>query len=131
MQAQGRGRVALLMCPQQRGEVEVREHVAVEGEEAIVQVVAEHVRRMADGAGGAAPLGLDDEANRGPRPLLLAGERLAQDVGQEAAGEDHLADAVPGEPLDHVGEEGAVDERQRRLRHGLGQRPQPRPLAPD
>ena len=131
MQAQRRARPALLVGAQQRGQVEVGEHVAVEGEEAVLEPVAELVGGKADRAGGAAPLGLDHVGDRDPGPLLLAGQRLAQDVGQEAAGEHDLADAVARQPLDHVGEEGPVDQGQGRLGNGLGQRPQPRSLAPD
>ena len=128
VQAEGRPRPALAVGAQQRGQVEVGENVAVEGEEALVQAVAKLVGGEADRAGGAAPLGLDHVGDRDPGSLLLAGQRLAQHVGQEAAGEDDLGYAVARQPLDHVGEEGPVDQRQRRLRHGLGQRSQPRPL---
>ena len=37
----------------------------------------------------------------------------------------------PREPLEHVGDERPVDERDDRLGHGRGQRPQPRALAAD
>jgi hypothetical protein len=131
VQAEGRARAALGVGAQQRGQVEVGEDVAVEGEEALVKAIAELVGGEADRAGGAAPLGLDHVADRDPGALLLAGERLAQHVGQEATGEHHLGHAVARQPLDHVGEERPVHQRQRRLRHGRGQRTQASSLATD
>ena len=105
------------MRAQQRAQVEVGEDVAVKGEKAVLELVAELVGGEADRAGGAERLGLDCIADPQPCALFLAGQRLAQHVGQEAAGEDDLAHPVRGEPLDHVGEERPVDQGQGRLRH--------------
>ncbi len=104
---------------EQRGQVEIGEDVAVEGEEAVVEIVAQLVGGEADRAGGAAAIGLDGVADRDVRALFLSGERLAQDVGEEAAGEHDLGHPMPRQPLDHVGEKRPVDQRQRRLRHRL------------
>ena len=131
MQADRRPGAALLVGAHQRREVEVGEDVAVEGEEAVLEAVAERVGGEADRPGGAERLGLGDVGDLHPGPLLLVAQRLAQDVGQEAAGEHDLGHPVGGEPLDRVGEEGAVDQRHRRLRHVAGQRPQARSLAAD
>ena len=119
------------MSVEQGGQVEVGEDVAVQGEEAIVELGAERVGGEADRARGAQRARLGDVADPGATAVLVAAERLAQHVGQEAAGEHHLPHAVPGQPLDHVGEERPVDQGQRRLGHGLGERPQPRPLPAD
>jgi hypothetical protein len=107
-----------------RGQVDVGQHVAVEHQEALVQERLGVLER----AGGPARLRLLDEAQ--PDAELLA---VAQDVadarGQEPAAEDHVVDAVAPEPLEHVDDERAVDERDHRLGHGGGQRPQPGSLA--
>jgi hypothetical protein len=107
----------------ERGQVEVGEHVAVQGEESLLQMR----RGEPDRAGGAARLRLRDPGETGTAGLTVA-EDLPKGVGQEAAGEDDLLDTVAVEPLDQVGEEGAVHQRQDRLRDRLGQRAQPRPL---
>ena len=75
-------------------------------------------------------LGLGDVADPRPGRSPLA-QRLAQDVGQEPAGKHDLGHAVACQPLDHVGEEGPVDQGQRRLRDRLGQRAQPGAFAAD
>ena len=131
MQADRRRGIPVLVGPQKRAQVEVGEHVAVEGEETILELVPEGVGGEADRPGGAQRLGLGDVADPHPRPLLLAIESRLQHVGQESAGKHHLGHPVPRQPLDHVGEKGPVDQRQRRLRHVRGQGPQPRPLAAD
>ena len=122
---------ALLVSPQQRGQVEVGEDIAVERQEAVFEAIAELVGGKTNRTGGAPSLRLDHVGDPHPRPLLLTAQRLAQDVGQEAAGEHDLVNAVPGQPLDHVGKKGPVDQSQGGLGNGLGKRPQPRPLASD
>ena len=99
----------------QRGQVEVGEDIAVQGEEAVLEPVAERLGGEADRPGGAAPVGLGHIGELDPAVLALA-QRLAQLVGEEAAGEDRLGHPVGSQPLDHVGEEGPIDQRQRRLR---------------
>ena len=74
---------------QQRAQVEIGEHVAVERQEAILEVIAELIGGEADGARGPQRRRLGHVADADARPLLLA-QRLAQDVGQEAAGEHDL-----------------------------------------
>ena len=130
MQGDGRGGAPLLVGGEQRAQVEVGEDVAVEREEALAEVRAELVGGKADRAGGAQRLGLGDVADPRPGALFVA-ERFAQDVGQEPTGEDDFLDPVAGQPLDHVGEKGAIDQGQRRLRDGRGQRPEPGPFAAD
>ena len=108
------------------GEVEVGQDVAVEHQEALVEEVLGVLQR----AGGSARLGLLDEAQ--PQPVLRAvAEHVAHGGGQEAARHDDVVDAVAGQPLEHVGDERAVDERDDGLGDGRGQRPQARPLAAD
>ena len=68
------------MSRHQCADVEVGEHVAVEGEEALTELLTELVGRKADRAGRSHRLGLDHIADAGPEVLALA-ERLAQDVG--------------------------------------------------
>ena len=102
--------------------------VAVEDHEAVAEQAL--VGREPDRARGAERLVLLDVADRRPARDRVA-ERRAQVLGPEAAGHDHLVDPVAAEPVDHVADERAVDERQRRLRLGQRQRPQARALAAD
>ena len=85
---------------------------------------------VAEVADIAARVGLRDVAQAD-----AVGRAVAEDVAhrgrQVAHGQDDVVDAVVLEPLEHVGEEGAIDERDDRLGHGGGQRPQPRALAAD
>ena len=62
VEADRRPRPALCVGAQQRGQVEVGEDVAVQGEEAVVEALAERVGGEADRPGGAARLGLDHVA---------------------------------------------------------------------
>ena len=114
------------MLVHQRGQVEVGEHVAVEREEAVLEQVGGELDR----SGRAARLGLLDVAQPRP-PGDLVAERRAELIRQEAAGEDDLVDAVPGEPVDHVSEKRPVDQRDDRLREGQRDRPQTRPVPAD
>ena len=47
-----------------------------------------------------------------------------------AAGDDDVLDAVRAQPVEHEGDERAVDERHDRLRDRGGERAQPGALAP-
>jgi hypothetical protein len=108
------------------GEVEVGEDVAVEHEEALLQ----EVLRVLERACRAARLGLLDEAQAQP-VLRAVAEHVAHGGGQEAARHDDVVDPVAAQPLEHVGDERAVDERYDGLGDRRGQRPKARPLAPD
>ena len=123
MQGEGCPRAALGVGPQQGAQVEVGEDVAVKRQEAVLKAGPDRRRGEADRPGGTERLGLGDVANPHAAALALA-KLLAQDARQEAAGEHHVAHPVGRQPLDHVGEKGSVDEGQRRLGHGQGQRPQ-------
>jgi hypothetical protein len=105
------------------GEVHIGEDVAVEHEEALVEQLLGVLERAA----GPQRRRLFDvaqpDAHRGP-----VAEHRAHPVGHEPAGEDDVVDAVPTQPLDHVGDERAVHQGHDRLGHGGGERPQPRPL---
>ena len=128
MQRERDHRAGLLVLALQRGQVEVGEHVPVEDHEAIAEQAL--VGGEPDRARGAERLVLLDVGDlRAPGDLVA--ERRAQRLGPEAAGHDHLVDPVAAEPVDHVADERAVDERQRRLRLGQRQRAQPRPLPAD
>ena len=105
-------------------DVEVGEDVAVEHQEALVEQVLGELQRPAR----AERLGLLDVAQ--PHAVRAAvAEHVADAAGEEAAGHDHVVHAVAAQPLEHEGDERAVDERHDRLRDRRGQRPQPRPLA--
>ena len=75
-------------------------------------------------------LGLLDEAQPQPEVGAVA-EHLAHAVGEEAAGHDHVLDAVPAQPLEHEGDERPVDELDDRLGDVRGQRAQARAFAAD
>ena len=108
------------------GEVEVGQHVAVEHEEALVEQRLGLLERPAR----AARLGLLDEAQAQPVGRAVA-QHVADARGQEPARHDDVVDAVRPQPLEHVGDEGPVDERDDGLRDGRRQRPQPRALPAD
>ena len=123
---EGADRPGRLVLGDLRGEVDVGEHVAVEHQEALVEKVLgvlERTRRPAR-------LGLLDEAQAQP-VLRAVAQHVAHRGGQEAARHDDVVDAVARQPLEHVGDERAVDERDDRLGHRRGQRPQARALAAD
>ena len=132
VQADRRPRPALLVGAQQRAQVEVGEDVAVEGEEALVELVAE-LRRRRSGSRPAVPqrLGLGHVADPRPRPARPRRSASRSTSGRKPQARTTSSTPCAAEPLDHVGEEGPVDQRQRRLRHRRGQRPQPRPFAAD
>ena len=109
-------------------QVEVGEQVAVEDHEALAEQPP--VGGEPDRARRPQRLVLLDVADRRTAGRAVA-ERRAQGVGPEAAGHHHLVDAVAAEPVDHVADERAPDERHDRLRAAQGQRAQPRPLAAD
>ena len=69
-------------------------------------------------------------AARIPNARAVA-EHVAHAVGEEAAGHDDVVDAVAAQPLEHVGDERPVDQRDDGLGDRRGQRPQPRALAAD
>ena len=92
-------------------DAQVGEHVAVEGEESVVEQVLGEL----DAAGGAAGFGLGQVAEPGSTGLTLAQYRLEL-VGEEAAGEDDVIDAVECKPFDHEGQKGPVHEGEDRLR---------------
>ncbi len=108
------------------GQVDVGEHVAVEHQEAFVEHRLGELQR----AGGAARVGLLDEAQADPEPGAVA-EHVANAGGEEAAGHDDVLDAVHTQPFEHVRDEGPVDQRHDGLRDRRGQRPQAGALAAD
>ena len=109
-----------------RAQVDVREHVAVEHQEALVEHRLGELQR----AGRAARVGLLDEAQADPQPGAVA-EHVAHARREKAAGHDHVVDPVLAQPLEHERDERPVDQRHDGLGHGRGQRAQPRALAAD
>jgi hypothetical protein len=75
-------------------------------------------------------VGLLDVGERDPVVAAVA-EHRTHAVGEEATGEDRLIDAVPTQPLEHVGHERPAGERHHRLGNPGGERPQPGPLPTD
>jgi hypothetical protein len=112
----------------QRGQVEIREDVAVQHHEPLTEQAL--VGGEPDRARRAQRLVLLNVGDRGAARDLVA-QRAAQVLRPEATGHHDLVDPVTTEPLDHVADEGTIDQRQRRLGLGQGQRTQPRALPPD
>jgi len=108
----------------QRGQVEVGEDVAVEGQEATGKLLG----RELDRTRGPARLGLLDVAKPG-RPTLT--EHLAHLVRLESACQHHLVHPMATQPVDHVGEKRAAGERHHRLGDGVGEGTQACALATD
>ena len=128
MQRERDHRARLIVLALQGGQVEVGEHVTVEDHEPIAeQPLIGRQPHRARGAEGLVLLDVEDL--RAIRDRVA--ERGTQALGLEAAGHDDLVDPVAAEPVDHVADERAVDERQRRLRLGQGQRTKPSSLAAD
>ncbi len=121
-----RPRPGALVLGELGGEVEVGEHVAVEQQEALVEHRLGELQRPRR----AARVGLLDEAQADPEPRAVA-QHVAHRGGEEAAGHDHVLDAVRAQPFDHVHDERPVHERHERLGHGGGQRAQTGALAAD
>ena len=109
-----------------RGQVDVGEHVAVEHEEALLEQRLGELQR----AGGAARVGLLDVAQAQPVRRAVA-EDVAHGRGQVAHRHHHVVDAVDLQPLEHVGQERPVDQRDDRFGDRGRQRPEPGPLAAD
>jgi hypothetical protein len=102
----------------QRRDVEVRQHVAVENDRRFVEPV-EHVP---DRAGRAERLGLADDLE----PDALAGHPVGErsERIREVASEQHgLGDAVAAHQVQLVLEERSVADRQQRFRDRVGERP--------
>ena len=103
-----------------RRQVDVGERVAGDDEEG----VAEEAGRVADAACGAkqlllAPVGELDAELRPVAEVVLDRLREPVQVG------DRLAEAVPGEQAEDVLHHRPVQHRRHRLRHRIGDRPQP------
>ena len=122
-QRERRLRAALLVQRELGGDVEVGEHVAVEHQEPLVEQRLGELQRAA----GAERLRLLDIAQADPVRAPVA-EHVAHARREEPARHHDVVDAVAAQPVEHERDERAVDERDDRLRHGGGQRAQPRPL---
>jgi hypothetical protein len=103
------------------GEIEVGQDVSVQREE---RVVPDRVERVDDRAAGSERRGLGDPGDGGVAPPSLD-ERMERFL-EVRRRQDHLVHAVSGEVVQHVVQDGAVDERQQLLLHRLGERTQPR-----
>ena len=114
------------MLLQLRREVDVREHVAVQDEQALLEQAL--VVREPHRAGRAERDLLVDVAQ--PHAALDVAEHVVYGVREEAEREDRLVDTVTMQPVEHERQERAARQRQHRLRRRQGQRPQPRALAP-
>ena len=123
-EGQRRPGVAGVMERELRGHVEVREHVAVEHQEALVEQRLGELQRSAR----AQRLRLLDVAQADPVAAAVA-EHVAHAGREEPARHDHVVDAVTAQPVEHEGDERPVDQRHDRLGDGRGQGPQARPLA--
>ena len=123
-QRERRRRPGALVLRDLGAEVDVGEDVAVEHEEAVVEQRLGELQRAA----GAERLGLLDVAQAHAERRAVA-EHVAHAGGHVPAGHDDVVDAVAAQPVEHEGDERPVDERDDRLGHGGGQRPQPRALA--
>ena len=119
-----RARPSAACAAQLGGDVDVGQHVAVEHQEPLVEHVLGELQRAA----------------RAQRPRLLEvaqaqADRLAvAQHGAHAGGHvparhHDVVDAVRAQPVEHERDERPVDQRDDRLRHRGGQRPQPRALA--
>ena len=106
------------------GQVHVGQHVAVEHQEALVEQRLGVLERAA----GAERPRLLDVAQPDAEGRAVA-EHVAHAAGQVAARHDDVVDAVAAQPVEHEADERAVDERDHRLGHRAGQRPQARALA--
>jgi hypothetical protein len=115
VEAEGRPSPALFVRPHQRAQVEVGKDVAVQGDESPLEVVLGELDRP----GRAPRLGLSQVAQTRAAGLAIA-ELLTQRVWHETAGEDHLLHPMARQPIDHVGDQRPVDERDDRLRDRLG-----------
>ena len=89
---------------------------------------ARNFRDLADAAGGAQRLGLLAVAELDPRGRAVA-EVLADRLGPVGEVGDHLRETVLGEQPRDVLHHRHVQHRRHRLRHQVGQRPQPRAEA--
>ena len=125
MQRDGRRRSVLVVRSNQRTEVQVGEEVPVQDQEPVAE--PHLLVREPNGARGAEWLGLLDVTDRRPLALHVV-EHLAQRRGPEPAAHHHLADPVPGDPVDQVADERPIDQGERGLRPGERQGTQPRSL---
>ncbi len=78
------------------GQVDVGEHVSVEHQEALVEHRLGELQR----AGGAARVGLLDEAQPDPVGRAVT-EHVAHARREKATGHDHVVDPVRAQPLEH------------------------------
>ena len=125
MESDRDGGSARPMALPHRRQVEVRQDVAVEGEERLVPEAVEHAHDRAAGPEGL-PL-------RDPRDLRATPPRRQERVErvlQVRRGHDHLPDSVLHEVIEDVVEDRPVDEREERLREGFGEWSHARALSP-
>ena len=125
-------RALLVVEAHHRAEIEIREHVAVAHDEALVDAFG----RETDRARGAERLVLDRVAQRDV--LRTRPGRSGRDAkwawnasGRYPIDKHDLVDPVSGEPRQLALEVRLVRDRQQRFRHREGQRPEPRSLAAD
>jgi hypothetical protein len=113
--------VVLPVSREHPGEIEVRQDVSVHGEE---RIVPDRAERVDDRPAGSERRGLRDPGD-GRVALPCLDERMER-LLEVRRRQDHLVDAVTGEVVQDVVQDGTVDERQQLLLHRLGERTQPR-----
>ncbi len=116
--------VALVVEVHHRTEIETGQHVAVAHDEALVDTCG----GKSDRAGGAERMVFDRVAQTQTAEGVVA--RLVAEVRVKGIGEvchrqDHLVDAVVGEPYELALEEGLIRDWKQGLRSRERQRPQP------
>ena len=119
----GGRRAARLVARDLRADVDVGQDVAVEHQEAVVEQRLRELQRAARAERDRFLDVAQPHAER--RPVA---EHVAHPGREVAAAHDDVVDVVMAQPVDHEGDEGPVDERHDGLRHGRGERPQPRAL---
>ena len=105
----------------ERGDVEVGQHVAVGDDERVVD--AAEVGRESDRPGGVERLGLDRVVQRNPVALAV-GKGLDERLGLEAECQRHVGDPSLRQVVDKAFDDRHVPDRQHRFRCRQRQRPQ-------
>jgi hypothetical protein len=118
------GGAGLAVRVDERGEVDVGEHVARDDEERVVELV----RRVADRPRGAERAVFRRVAHGDPEVGAVA-EVVADLVGEERHRDDDLVEPVLRQQPDDVLHHGLVHQRHHRLGGVAGERAQPRPLT--
>ncbi len=119
------------MLPDQFGDVDAGEDVAVEHQHRVVRAGRQLLCRVADRAAGAQRFGLGDVDQVESELPLSVPEVLLEDLGEVGGGQDDAGDPGRGRTRDLVGQKGHARGAHHRLRGVRGQRTQPGALAAD